>query len=55
MINNLPTYAENYKYIIATQDENFDYWFYGAWNDGNKANEVAMEINGSVFEFEKTA
>ena len=35
-INNLPTYAKNYKYIVARLIDG-DWWFYGAYNDGFKA------------------
>lgn len=47
MINNLPTYANEYKYIVARRVDG-ELWFWGAWNDRNKANEVAIEIGGEV-------
>lgn len=47
MINNLPTYANEYKYIVAQRIDN-ELWFWGAWNDRNKANKVALEIGGEV-------
>ena len=47
MINNLPTYANKYKYIVARRVDG-ELWFWGAWNDRNKANEVAIEIGGEV-------
>jgi len=47
MINNLPTYANEYKYIVARRIDG-ELWFWGAWNDRNKANEVALEIEGEV-------
>lgn len=47
MINNLPTYANEYKYIVARRVDG-ELWFWGAWNDLNKANEVALEIGGEV-------
>ena len=47
MINNLPTYANEYKYIVARRVDE-ELWFWGAWNDRNKANEVALEIGGEV-------
>lgn len=47
MINNLPTYANEYKYIVAYRVDG-ELWFWGAWNDCNKANEVALEIGGEV-------
>lgn len=48
-INNVPTYANEYNYIVAERIDG-ELWFWGAWNDGNKANEVALEINGEVFQ-----
>ena len=47
MINNLPTYANEYKYIVAHRVDG-ELWFWGAWDDRNKANEVALEIGGEV-------
>ncbi len=47
MINNLPAYANEYKYIVAHRIDG-ELWFWGAWNDRNKANEVALEIEGEV-------
>lgn len=50
MINNLPIYANEYKYIVASEIEIADFWFYGAYNDCNEANRVAEAIGGVVFE-----
>ena len=47
MINNLPAYANEYKYIVARRVDG-ELWFWGAQNDRNKANEVAIEIDGEV-------
>lgn len=47
MINNLPAYANEYKYIVARRVDG-ELWFWGAWNDRNKANEVAIKIGGEV-------
>ena len=47
MINNLPAYANGCKYIVARRVDG-ELWFWGAWNDRNKANEVATEIDGEV-------
>lgn len=49
MINNLPNYSENYAYIVAREVDG-EYWFWGAYNDRNKANEIAENIGGEVFE-----
>ena len=45
-INNMPKNTEE-KYIVARRVDG-DLWFWGAWNDRNRANEVAMEIGGEV-------
>ena len=42
-INHLPIYAKGYNYNVARD--------VGAWDDHNKANEVALELgNGVVIE-----
>lgn len=49
-INNLPIYAKGYNYIVA-RDVDGELWFWGAWDDRNKANEAALELgNGVVIE-----
>ena len=50
-INNVPQYASNYRYIIARRVDT-ELWFYGAYNDRNKANEVASEVGGITFDME---
>jgi len=47
MINNLPDYANEYPFIVAT-GELEDLWFYGAYNTFEKANEVAEQVDGVV-------
>ena len=47
IVKNLSSYAINYKYIVAS-DVDGDLWFYGAWNDENRAYEVARNIRGVV-------
>lgn len=46
-IQNVPEYAKNYKYIVARRVDG-ELYFWGAWNDRNKSNEVAIEIDGEV-------
>jgi len=46
-INNIPAYANSYKYIVARRIDG-ELWFWGAWNDRGEANEVALEIGGEV-------
>lgn len=47
MINNLPTYATEYRYIVATRVDG-ELWFWGAYSDRPKAYAVAREIGGEV-------
>ena len=44
-VNNMPKYAETKKYIVARRVDG-ELWFWGAWDDRNTANEVALEIGG---------
>lgn len=46
-IQNVPEYAKNYKYIVVRRVDG-ELYFWGAWNDRNKAKEVAIEIGGEV-------
>lgn len=48
-INNLPNYANEYHLIVCNVVDN-ELWFYGAWNDREKAYSVAKEIDGIVVE-----
>lgn len=47
-INNLPMYAGIYLYIVAREVDG-EFWFWGAYNDYDKACEVAHSIKGTVF------
>ena len=47
-INNLPAYAQDYKYIVARLIDG-GWWFYGAYNDGSKAERAAVECGGEIF------
>lgn len=47
MIKNVPAYADNYPYIVARECDGSD-WFYGAYNNADKAESVAHEIHGFV-------
>lgn len=46
-IQNAPAYAWDYEFIVVRQVDN-DYWFYGAYADGFKADAVACEIGGII-------
>ena len=43
-IKNLPDYAKQYKYVIVTIVDG-ELWFYGAYNDFNKATDVIKELS----------
>lgn len=45
VVNNVPEYAQNYNYWVVNR-VNGELWFWGAWNDRDRANEVALEIGG---------
>ena len=47
-INNMPSYANEYAYIVACECDN-EYWFYGAYNDKGQAEQVATDCEGVVF------
>lgn len=46
-INNKPDYAKDYEFIVARYVGG-EYWFYGAYSDGFKADKVASEIFDAV-------
>ena len=48
IINNMPSYANEYNYIVACKSDD-EYWFYGAYNNKEKAEEVANNYEGVVF------
>lgn len=48
MVKNIPEYAKDYKFIVATYFNN-EYWFWGAFNEKFEAEKVAKEIDGKVF------
>lgn len=49
IVKNLPEYAIHHTYIVASVcDSNL--WFYGTWDDEDKAYEVAEVIGGVVIE-----
>lgn len=44
-LHNIPDYAFKYEFIVYREVEG-EYWFYGAYSNGVKAQAVAHEING---------
>lgn len=48
-IKNCPDYAKDYEFVVVRQDDNGDYWFWGAYENGFKAEQVCLEISGVIF------
>ena len=48
IIHNKPDYADDYEFVVARKCDN-EYWFYGAYKDGFRADKAASEIGGVVF------
>lgn len=46
-INNIPEYAKNRAFMVCNEIDG-ELWFWGAYDDRNKANEAAMDIGGVV-------
>ena len=42
-----PEYATHYEFVVAREADGF-LWFYGAYADGFKAEQVAVEVGGVV-------
>lgn len=51
-INNMNELAWKRKYIVC-QNVNNEFWFWGAWDDVEKAHEVAKNIDGYLIVNEK--
>lgn len=47
-INNEPNYAKDYEFIVARKVDG-EFWFWGAYENGFRAEQAALEINGVVF------
>ena len=47
-IHNKPDYADDYEFVVARERDN-EYWFWGAYEDGFRADKAASEIDGVVF------
>ena len=50
-VNNVPDYAKESCYWVARKCDG-EYWFWGAWEDRESAEHIAMIINGIVVENE---
>jgi len=47
MIKNMPDYANDYEFVVVRECDG-DLWFWGAYTNGFKAEQVAMGIGGSI-------
>ena len=47
MIKNKPAYADEYEFIVARKVGD-EFWFWGAYADGWKANQIACELDEGV-------
>lgn len=47
-IKNCPDYAKDYEFVVVRKVDN-EYWFYGAYENGFKAEQVCLEIGGIIF------
>ncbi len=48
IIHNKPDYADDYEFVVARKCDG-EYWFWGAYEDGFRADKAASEIGGVVF------
>lgn len=46
-IKNMPVYANDYEFIVCREVDGA-LWFFGAYSDGFKADQVATEIGGII-------
>lgn len=47
MINNLPAYSANYRFIVYSVVDG-EKWFYSAYNDAQRAREIAAMVEGYI-------
>lgn len=47
-IRNEPAYAHDYEFIVARLCDG-EFWFYGAYAEGWRADAVAHEVGGVIF------
>lgn len=46
-IQNMPEYANHYEFVVAREIDG-ELWFWGAYADGHKANQIAHDIAGVI-------
>ena len=44
---NMPEYANHYEFVVVREIDG-DFWFWGAYADGFKAEKIAREIDGLI-------
>lgn len=44
---NMPEYANHYEFVVVREVDD-DFWFWGAYADGFKAEKIAREIDGLI-------
>ena len=47
-INNLPSYASEYEFIVVRFVDG-EPWFWGAWHDYEKAVQASMELGADAY------
>lgn len=47
LLMNAPDYADDYEFVVARAIDE-DLWFWGAYENGFKAEQVAREIGGVI-------
>lgn len=47
VVLNMPEYANDYEFVVAREVDG-DYWYWGAYSDGFKAEKAAVEIGGFI-------
>lgn len=47
VVLNMPEYANDYEFVVAREVDG-DYWYWGAYSDGFKAEKAAIEIGGFI-------
>ena len=50
-VNDVPDYAKDSNYWVVRECDG-EYWFWGAWNDRERADHIARVIGGIVVENE---
>ena len=46
-IKNLPEYANDFEFVVVRKVDD-DFWFWGAYAEGYKADRIAHEVGGLI-------